>query len=460
MKFAVLGGGGVRSPFLAKSIVCCAKELGITEIVFMDIDQQKLDIYGELAKAVCKVVDGSVRFETTTDPVKAVADADYVITTLRVGGDEARIKDERIALAEHVLGQETTGAGGFAMAMRSISALLGYMELIKKYAKPECLVFNFTNPSGLVTQALIRKGYTNVIGICDNPTKQKEEYAKVLGVDEQDVEARCFGLNHLSWFSSLKVAGKEVLPELLQNPKLYTDTETHFFDPDFVKWNGLLPNGYLYYYYSREESVSNILKSDKTRGETIAEINKRMHETLSRIDIANDFEKAGLTYLDFMLERENSYMAIESGVQLRHRVYNIDKLTKPSGIEGYAGVALNIIRAFRGDSIGHTMELITRNQGALSFLTDEDTVEITCTVDKNGIRPVHFADEEIPFHQKTMITQMKAYENLAVDAILEGDKHLAITALMTNPLVNSYTLAKRLVNSYLEAHAEYLSEWH
>lgn len=457
MKFTVLGGGGIRSPFLAKSIACCAREIGITEIVFMDISRDKLDIYGELSREVCRAIDSTIHFETTTDPVLAVRDADYVITTLRVGGDEARVKDERIALGERVLGQETTGAGGFAMAMRSIPALLSYMELIKQYARPDCLVFNFTNPSGLVTQALIKKGYDNVIGICDNPVKQREEYAQVLGISEHQLDARCYGLNHLSWFSSLKVDGREMITDLIHNPKLYSDTETHFFAPEFVKWNGLLPNGYLYYYYYREEAVAHILNSGKTRGETILEINKKMNDVLSGIDMHRDFEKAGLTYLSFMLERENSYMAIESGEKIRHRMYNMDKLTKPSDAEGYAGVALNIIRALRGGSGEHTMELITKNRGAIAFLDHEDTVEITCRVDKDGIRPLPV--DEVPVHQKTLIMQMKAYENLSVDSILKADTQLAIAALMTNPLVNSYPLAKRLLQSYLNAHAEHLPVW-
>lgn len=455
MKFSVLGGGGIRAPFLAKSIVASAWDLGITQVVFMDVSQEKLDIYGALSAQVAKIVDASVAFSTTTDPVEAVRDADCVIAALRVGGDEGRVRDEKIALELNVLGQETTGAGGFAMAMRTIPVLSRYMELVRQYAKPDCRVFNFTNPSGLVTQALIRQGYANVIGICDNPYKQKEEFAKVLGVDEAHVSMECYGLNHLSWIRSLRLDNVEKIHELLANPRLYTETEMHFFDPEFARWSGLLFNGYLYYYYSREEAVANIRKSGTTRGETILAINKKMNETLSQIDMQRDFEKAGLAYLGFLLERENSYMALESGFKLRNRVYNLDKLTKPAKAEGYAGVALNILKALQGT--GQNMEMITMNRGALPFLADDDTVEVTCAVGSGSIEPLHFS--EIPLHPRTLITQMKAYENLSVDAILSRDRKQATVALMTNPLVNSWTLAKKLLDDYIRAHGEYLSDW-
>jgi 6-phospho-beta-glucosidase len=457
MKFSVLGGGGIRSPFLAKSIVGCAKELGVTEVAFMDTDREKLNIYGALSKQVAAIVDSSVSFITTTDPVEALRDADCVITALRVGGDESRVKDEKIALAHNVLGQETTGAGGFAMAMRSIPVISAYMRLIRQYAHPDCLVFNFTNPAGLVTGALVRQGYDNVIGICDNPHKQKEEFAKVLQVDENDVTTECYGLNHLSWFRSVRIKGVEAIDKLLDNPGLYSDTEMRFFDPNLLKWSRTLPNGYLYYYYNREEAVSNIQKSRLTRGEVIRDLNEEMNASLSGMDIEADFERAGLAYLTFLLRRENSYMQIESGVKLRNRQYGLDKLTKPGKSEGYAGVALNIVRALRKRGAARNeLEMIVKNKGALPFLADDDTVEVTCRVD-GDIKPLNFG--EVPLHQRTLITQMKAYENLAIDAILSQDRQTAAIALMTNPLVNSYTLAKKLLEEYLAAHGKYLPAW-
>ena len=159
MKLAVIGGGGVRSLMLAKSLAQNARELHFDEIVFMDNNPRKLEVYGALSREVARRIEPDLRFTLTQDPVQAVSDADYVITTIRVGEDDKRIDDERIALAHNVLGQETTGAAGLSFAMRSVPALARYCELIKRYAKPGAKVFNFTNPAGVVSQTLRDMGY-------------------------------------------------------------------------------------------------------------------------------------------------------------------------------------------------------------------------------------------------------------------------------------------------------------
>ena len=159
MKLTVLGGGGVRSAFLAKSLAYNAHRIGLQEVVFLDNAEENLKIFGEIARYVFATIRPDIRFSLTTDPVSALKNSNYVITTLRVGGDESRVRDERIALNHNTLGQETTGAGGFAMAMRSIPAILNYCRLIEEHAAPDAILFNFTNPSGLVTEAIIKSGF-------------------------------------------------------------------------------------------------------------------------------------------------------------------------------------------------------------------------------------------------------------------------------------------------------------
>ena len=187
MKLAVLGGGGVRSPFLAKSIVANSSNVGLTEVVFMDNNEKKLSIYGKIARVIANKLVPSLKFTITTDAVEAVKNADFVITTLRVGEDNGRTKDERVALDLGVLGQETTGAGGFAMAMRSVPVLLDYCKLIEKHANKNVLIFNFTNPSGIVTQALRSVGYNNVYGICDAPSGFKNQLLRLLNVTDDEL---------------------------------------------------------------------------------------------------------------------------------------------------------------------------------------------------------------------------------------------------------------------------------
>lgn len=457
MKLTVLGGGGVRSPLLARSIVNRAEQLNIDHIVFMDNDSEKLRIYGGLAKKIAGMIDQNVEFELTVDPVEALKDADFVITTLRVGQDRGRTLDERTALNHGVLGQETTGAGGFAMAMRSIPALKEYSRMVKQYSKPGALIFNFTNPSGLVTQALRDEGFDNVYGICDGPSEFIKELEELLEAKHEDVSVECFGLNHLSWYRSMKVNGKEMIQKLIQNPVLYKKTEMRFFDHELVNSLGMLLNGYLYYYYNREQAVGNITKSGKTRGETIMEINRDMYSELVGLDIDRDFDNAIEIYLKYYDKREKSYMAIESGSERGEtKKINLDLGIKGVDDGGYAGVALNFIEScITGKKC--EMVLSVPNNGAIEGLADNDVVEITCHIDKNGAVPIKVG--KVPELQMNLIRQVKLFERLAVEAIKTRSKETARKALMVHPLVNSYTMAKELVNEYLEAHKEYVGEW-
>ena len=197
MKLSVIGGGGVRSPLLAKSIAQRAKKLGITELVFMDIDEEKLRIYGGLSAELSRRLNPKLAFSVTKDPVEAVRDADYLITAIRVGGDSLRVQDERIALSLGVLGQETTGAAGFSFSMRSVPALAEYCELARRYAKPSIKVFNFTNPAGLVSQTLRDMGYDFTYGICDAPIGMLSQFAALYGVRPEELEGECLSLIHI-----------------------------------------------------------------------------------------------------------------------------------------------------------------------------------------------------------------------------------------------------------------------
>ncbi len=457
MKLTVIGGGGVRSPFLAKSLVEKAKELRINEIVFMDNNEKKLNIYGVLAKKLSEIIDKDVKFTLTTSIEEAVKDADFIITTIRAGEDMGRVHDERIALKNGVLGQETTGAGGFAMALRSIPVLKEYLEVIKKLSKPNALVFNFTNPSGLVAQALRSEGYNNVYGICDGPSEFIKEIESMLNVPLGSLDATCYGLNHLSWFKDFKLNNEDITEKLLQDDKLYKETEMRFFDKDLANYYKRLFNGYLYYYYSREKSVENILKSEFTRGETIKNINEEMHKELEKIDIENNFEKAFEIYVHFYSKREASYMAIESGTSRTHiRKMDLQSLLAEKNDDGYAGVALRFIDAFVNNKESK-MILIVPNEGAIEGLSNEDTVEVTCVINKDGAKPIKIG--KVLDLEMNLISQIKLFERLTAKAIKEKSIEKANIALSIHPLVNSYSLAKKLVGEYLEAHKEFVGEW-
>lgn len=453
MKLTVIGGGGVRSMFLAKSIAMRSSELGIDELVFMDNNEKKLNIYGKMAKCVANKLCPELNFVLTTNPIEAIKNADYVITTIREGGDEMRVRDERIALSYGVLGQETTGAAGLSFAMRSVYALAEYCEMIKKYAKPECKVFNFTNPAGVVSQTLRDMGYDFTYGICDAPSGMLYSFAKLYNADENDISGEVYGLNHLSYFKSVTLGGRDITSELIENDEAYKKTDMRYFDKELLRDRGSILNEYLYYFYYREQAVENILKADKTRGEQICEINRKMTEELSKIDIENDFDTAFKIFEHWYGERENNYMASETGVK-RENKWHFDIYQKDNG--GYAGVALKYIEICNSDKKG-SMILCTANNGAISGLKDNDVVEITCDVSKSGVVPHYFG--EVDEQNLEIIRRVKMYERLSSEAIRTRSISKAVQALTLHPLVNSYSLAKKIINDYLELNKDYVKEW-
>ncbi|MBQ8503023.1 MAG: glycoside hydrolase [Clostridia bacterium] len=457
MKLAVLGGGGVRSPFLAKSIALGAKETGITETVFMDIDEEKLYIYGKIAKVIANKINPDLAFYLTTDADEALKDADFVITTIRAEGDSGRVFDERTALNEGVLGQETTGAGGFAMSLRSIHTLIDYCEKAKRLSKPDAPIFNFTNPSGLVTQALRTMGYSNVYGVCDAPSGFLRQVRDMLG--EKEVTMECFGLNHLSWFTNFKLNGKDITDRVISHPKLYTDTEMRLFGEEILPLSdNLIPNEYLYFFHYRDRAVNSVLSSEKTRGETILEINEHMLSEMRTIDIDNDFDKAFYCFMSHYAMRENSYFSIESGKARTEKfpVPTVEEYIAQPENGSYAAVALDYIKA-KNTGKGVQMVLSVPNEGALGFLADDDVCEITCTVDANGVHPHKI--ENVPEMQKNLICAVKHYENLTVEAIMEKSRRKAVKALTVHPLVCSYPVAEKLVDAYSERYEKYIGKW-
>lgn len=453
MKLTVIGGGGVRSMFLAKSIAQQSERLQVDQLVFMDTDPEKLRIYGGMAAHVARMLNPSLQFRLTTDGVEAVRDADYVITTIRAGGDHMRVRDERIALAHGVLGQETTGAAGFSFAMRSIPALVSYCELIRKYARPDVKVFNFTNPAGVVSQTLRDLGYDFTYGICDAPSGMLHQFASLYGASPDEIQGECYGLNHLSYFRSITLRGREILPELIRDPRAYVSTDLRFFQPELVEHLQCVLNEYLYYFYYREKAVANILSSSQTRGEVIEEINRQMTAELSRMDIENDFAGCLACYEKWYGMRENSYMANETGIR-RTNPWTFDVFSQDSG--GYAGVALKFIQIVRSGGSG-SMILCVPNQGAIPGLLDTDIIESTCDITAAGAVP-HRVEHPSPAALE-LIRRVKVYERLASRAIRNRSRAAAVDCLMAHPLVNSYSLASALADEYIRLNAAYSEGW-
>jgi 6-phospho-beta-glucosidase len=446
MKLAIIGGGGVRAPLFVQSALKRAARLGLTEISLMDTDATQLTLMGALCMELARRSGTGVKVSTTTSPDMAFEGASYVVTTVRPGGSEGRVTDERIALRHGVLGQETTGACGFAMALRSIPTILAYARRLREIS-PKAWLFNFTNPAGLVSQALSDAGIERCVGICDSANGAQTAIARRLGIDTQDVEADLFGLNHLSFTPHARVNGKDQLPAALADDSFLAATSLRVFEPRVVRRQGMWINEYLYYYYYLDEALAD-LRNGPTRGEEVLELNRGLLQQLRDLDPMRDPAAALAAYFEYEHRRSASYMQ-HAGSEAPQPTHGPDE-------EGYAGVALSLMEALEGRTTIRT-GLNTVNAGAIDDLDDSDVVEVSCVVDQSGIKPVPVG--RMPDEQSYLIRSVKHYERLTAAAILKRDRALAIDALVAHPLVLSYSRAEPLVDEFLAAYPAYAEGW-
>lgn len=447
MKITVIGGAGVRTVNFIAGLLERYQALDIREVCLYDIDAGKLAVIGELCRHIIRKEGAWLSVGITSNLYDALAGADYVAVTVRVGGDRSRVLDEEIAVRHGVIAQETTGIGGFFMAARTIPVLLEYCRTIRKVC-PNAWIFNFSNPSGLVTQALADAGYSRIVGICDAPSNVKSRMAARLGLREEALHLKMFGLNHLSWIQSVKAGGEELLPQLLSDDAFLDDIpEFAVFDHDVHRLTNCLPNEYLYYYYHRERALRNILSAGVRRGEQIRQLNRRMWAELETADVHGKPEKALQTFLYYIHLRESSYMSAETGGKKDAAPIKRGELSIPKNM-GYAGVMLDCIQGLQSDTPKEVVVCVP-NQGRLPFLRDSDIVELSCRAGAQG-----FCAEElsgpVPAHCVQLISVVKDYERKAARAICSRSEQLAVEALTLHPLVFSYSLAKQLLHDYQE----------
>ncbi|MFL5803628.1 MAG: 6-phospho-beta-glucosidase [Roseiflexaceae bacterium] len=463
MKLALIGGGGVRAPLFVASALRRAERVGLEELCLMDIDAEKLAIFGALCREVARRAESDVRITTTTDPRAALEGARHAVTTIRVGFEQGRVHDERIALKYGVLGQETTGPGGFAMALRSIPAILEYAALLERVS-PGAWLYSFTNPAGLVAQALRDAGFARTIGICDGANACQQAVAGWLGAEQRRLRAEVFGLNHLSWTRRVLLDGADVLAPLLRDPAFHAGTMLKVFDAELVRRMDMWLNEYLFYFYYAEQAVAGIQGDEKTRGEEIVELNRKLLDQLRAIDVARD-PAAGLGALRAYQDRRHAtYMhyaqpdalTMTEADQEHSAASSRQSAAGEIDGEGYAGVALGIVEALETGEPLYTA-LNVPNEGAIPCMRPEDVVEVSCLIDRDGVRPLPIG--AIPEHQELLMRAVKRYERLTVEAIRTRSRATAVDALMAHPLVLSYSRAKPLVDEYLAAHAAYVGEW-
>ncbi|WP_416977361.1 6-phospho-beta-glucosidase [Streptomyces sp. T028] len=438
MKLTILGGGGFRVPLVYGALLGDRAEGRVTEVVLHDLDDSRLYAVARVLAEQSAGVPDAPTVTATTDLDEALRGADFIFSAIRVGGLQGRADDERVALAEGVLGQETVGAGGIAYGLRTVPVAVDIARRVARLA-PDAWLINFTNPAGLVTEAMSRHLGDRVIGICDSPVGLGRRIARVLGANPQDAWIDYVGLNHLGWVRGLRIAGRDELPRLLADPDLLGSFEEgKLFGVDWLRSLGAIPNEYLHYYYFNREAVRAYQQAEKTRGAFLREQQDRFYEEM------RDPGAAALEAWDrTRAEREATYMS-ENRETAGAGERDADDL---SG--GYEKVALALMRAIARDE-RTTLILNVRNQGTLSVLDADAVIEVPCLVDANGAHPV--AVDPLPGHATGLVCAVKAVEREVLAAAESGSRATAVKAFALHPLVDSVNVARRLVEGYTEVH--------
>ncbi|MEW2081899.1 6-phospho-beta-glucosidase [Streptomyces sp. NPDC005283] len=439
MRLTVLGGGGFRLPLVYSALLGDHADGRITEVTLHDVDAGRLAAIARVLADQAAGVPDAPEVTVTTDLDEALRGADFVFSAIRVGGLEGRAADERIALAEGVLGQETVGAGGIAYGLRTVPVAVDIARRIARLA-PDAWVINFTNPAGLVTEAMSRRLGDRVIGICDSPVGLGRRVARALGADPDTASIDYVGLNHLGWLRGLHIEGRDALPRLLADPALLGSFEEgKLFGADWLQSLGAIPNEYLHYYYFNREAVRAYQEAKQTRGAFLHDQQARFYEEMKQPDAP-----ALATWDRTRAERETTYMAHNreaAGAGER------DACDLESG--GYEKVALALMRAIAHNQ-RTTLILNVRNHSTLSVLDADAVIEVPCFVDANGAHPISVAP--LPLHATGLVTAVKAVEREILAAAGSGSRATAVKAFALHPLIDSVTVARRLVDGYTSAH--------
>jgi 6-phospho-beta-glucosidase len=431
VKVAIVGGAGVRVPLLARGLANA--DLGIGEIALFDTDLPRLRVISDLARRAA----GGVTITTHDRPEPSLENARFVIASIRVGGSRQRADDEATAMSHGVVAQETVGAVGFAMAVRTIPPMVAYANLSARYA-PEAWVITFTNPVSVVTQALHQETGARVIGICDTPYEIFEDAAHALGLPAQECAYDYFGLNHLGWLREVLHDGVPQMHRLWADPDRLTSVyRDALFEPERLRNLGLLPTEYLYYYYRPEVALAHQLRAGTSRGIQVAALTDALFADLSR-GVADPLAR----YEAYLGARDASYLQIETG--------NTAPRLRPAWAElsGYDRIAVMTMRSIvRGTR--DVMPLDVANRGTFPFLLPDDVVEVPCVVDRHGPRALHVAP--MPEHCASLVARVKEYERATVAAALSGTAHDRQYALSLNPLAGPADGIPALVNALVQS---------
>jgi 6-phospho-beta-glucosidase len=411
-----------------------ARRLGKVSLRLHDVDAASLSRTAKVLRGMDEDGGSAVDVTATTDLGEALDGADFVLTAIRAGGFESRRLDEAIPLSHGVLGQETVGPGGFALAARNVPALWRVAAAMRTHC-PDAWMVNLTNPAGLVTQALVPLLGARVIGVCDSPLSLARQVARVLGVEPGALHLEYGGLNHLGWLSGAWLDGVDVLPDVLGSRAADAIEEIRLIGVDAVRELGAVPNEYVYFYERTSQAVANISGGDGPRGAFLLD---QYQHLAAAIEAAPTPREALAAYLDSLKARQDTYMAVEAHLDRRPAT---DVLASAGG---YHEMALSVVEAIVEDSSA-VLIVNTQNRGALPFLADDDVVEVPAVVRAAGVFPLA---TRVPNAKQALIAQVKAFERATVRALERASVDDAGAALAAHPVVPSEEVATRILRDY------------
>lgn len=418
----VIGSGSTYTPELIDGIIARRQSLQFREIRLMDIDERKRSIVGGLCRRMMEAAGMECRILLTDDLDTALAGADFVVTQIRVGRLPARILDEKIPEKYGLIGQETTGIGGFFKALRTIPVMLHIASRMEELC-PDAFLVNFTNPSGIITQAINDNSKIRVIGLCNVPINMVDDISKNMGLD--DVKIQYVGLNHLSWITRIESGGKDYLAEAIDrgiNAAPMKNIKAAGFSKECLKAVGGIPSSYLEYFYNRNQKLKEEAEAEKCRGEVCAEL----EEDLLKI------------YQDNELDEKPKQLEKRGGAK-------------------YSLAAISLIDAIANDK--QEVHIVgVKNGSTLPFLRPEDVIEVGCLIGADGAVPLPLADFKNE-HIEEMMRVVKAYERHTVRAAVTGEEDEALRALMIHPLIGDFHAAKECFEELKKAHEKYLPQF-
>ncbi|MCR2805154.1 6-phospho-beta-glucosidase [Paenibacillus soyae] len=423
IKIAIIGAGSTYTPELMEGIIKRKESIPLGELALMDIDGRKLDIVGGLCERMAEAAGLDCPVVKTDQLDDALRGADFVLCQIRVGKLPARVLDEQIPLKYGMIGQETCGIGGFFKAMRTIPVMLDLARRMEELC-PDAWLINFSNPAGIITEAILNHSNVKMLGLCNVPYNMFKSIRETLSLPQADFTY--IGLNHLSWITGIEQNGKDYLKSALEmglNSEAMKNIPSSGFDKELVQLVGAIPSSYLEYYYFKNKKLKLLQEAELSRGETCMRI-------------------------------EEELLSIYSDAELHVK----PELLASRGGANYSEVAISLVDAIWNDKQEkHVVNLL--NHGALPFMEDQDAVEVTAVIGKDGAKPVAVSDDFDNRHIIDYMRMVKAYERETVAAAVEGSTEAAMRALMMNPLVGDYQAAYDCFQEMKEAHKAYLPQF-